>query len=153
MTEKKPYDLQRLYAEKAGVPFQFTWADQVWELPSLRMLDIATQERFENLDTAAANVETVNTLFDEIMGVEQGARWREVVRPLPMIFDLFQAWLDHSKADLGESAASDGSSKSTGRPSKRTSNGSTASASAKPSSRKPRKTATPRVSSSSGSAG
>ena len=145
---KKPYDLQRLYAEKVGGPFEFTWADQVWTVPNMRMLDIEQQERIENLETEGANSETVFRFFDDIMGDEQGARWREVrPRPLPMIFDLLAAWLEHSKTPPGESPASDGSSKSTGRPSKRTSNGSTASASAKPSSRRPRKTATPPVSS------
>jgi hypothetical protein len=153
MTEKKPFDLQRLYEEKAGTPFEFTWADQVWTLPSMRMLDIGIQERLETLDSSTANVETLNALFDDLMGPEQGERWRQVGRPLGMVMDLFQAWMDHSKADLGESAASDGSSKSTGRPSKRTSNGSTASGSAKRSSPRARKTATPRASSSSASAG
>lgn len=143
MTASKPYDLQRLYEEKDAGPFQFTWADQVWTLPSMRMLDIATQERIENLGgDDSASVETVNTLFDDIMGEEQGTRWREVTRPLPMLFDLFAAWLAHSKAAMGESPASDGSSRSTGRPSKRTSNGSTASVSAKRSSPRARRTAT-----------
>lgn len=153
MTDKQPFDLQRLYAEKAGTPFEFTWADQIWTLPSMRMLDINVQERLENLDSGSASVATINELFDELMGAEQSGRWRQVVRPLGMVMDLFQAWMDHAKADLGESAASSGSSKSTGRPSKRTSNGSTASGSAKRSSPRTRKTATPRASSSSASAG
>jgi hypothetical protein len=152
MTDAKPYDLQRLYAEKAGGPFEFTWADRVWTLPNLRMLDIAVQERIENLNTADATVETINVLFDDIMGADQGAQWRQVIRPLPMVMDLFQAWLKHSQGALGESAASAGSSKSTGRPSKRTSKPSTASASPGRSSA-PRKTATAPGSSSSGSEG
>lgn len=135
------YDLQRLYAEKAGGPFTFRWADREWTLPNMRMLDIEVQDRIENVDTSAG-VDTLNTLFDELLGAEQGARWREVVRPLPMILDLFQAWLDHSKGTLGESGASAGSSKSTGRPSKRTSKPSTGSGSPKPSSRRTRTTGT-----------
>lgn len=137
----EPYDLQRLYAEKAGEPFTFRWADQEWTLPNMRMLDIEVQDRIENLDTSAG-VGTLNTLFDDLLGAEQGARWREVVRPLPMVLDLFQAWLDHSKGALGESGASAGSSKSTGRPSKRTSKPSTGSGSPKPSSRRTRTTGT-----------
>jgi hypothetical protein len=148
----EPYDLQRLYAEKAGTPFEFTWADRVWTLPAMRMLDITVQERLETLDTAAATVDTVNQLFDDIMGPEQGAQWRTVPRPLGMVMDLFQAWMEHAQADLGEQEASAGSSKSTGRPSKRTSKRSTGSGSAQPSSRRARKTATPPVNSSSGSA-
>ena len=147
MSDTKPYDLQRLYAEKVGGPFEFTWADQVWTVPNMRMLDIEQQERIENLDTEGANSETVFKFFDDIMGAEQGARWREVrPRPLPMIFDLLAAWLEHSKTLPGESPASADSSKSTGRPSKRTSNGSTASASRKRSTA-PQKVATPPVSS------
>ncbi|MGX6605667.1 hypothetical protein ACWKSP_26565 [Micromonosporaceae bacterium Da 78-11] len=147
MTEAKPYDLQRIYAEKTGGPFRFTWADQVWTMPSMLMLDIELQERIENIDTAATSVDTLNTLFDELMGDEQGARWREVSRPLPMLMDMFQAWTEHSKAALGESAASAGSSKSTGRPSSRTSNASTKSGSPAPSSRRGKRTVTPPVNS------
>lgn len=143
MSDSQPYDLQRLYAEKAGGPFEFTWADRTWTLPNMRMLDMATQERLENLDTATTTVETINVLFDDLMGAEQGARWRQTVRPLPMVMDLFQAWLEHSKSALGESPASAGSSKSTGRPSKRTSNGSTASGSPRRSSPRTPRTVTP----------
>lgn len=148
MTAAKPYDLQRLYAEKVGGPFEFTWADQVWTVPNMRMLDIEQQERIENLQDTDATSETVFAFFDDIMGAEQGARWREVrPRPLPMIFDLLAAWLAHSKGELGEAKASAGSSKSTGRPSKRTSSSSSASGSPKRSSPRARKTATPPVSS------
>lgn len=147
MTDAQPYDLQGLYAEKAGEPFRFTWADQVWELPSVRMLDIELQDRLESLDADGTTVDTLNTLFDELLGPEQGARWRTVPRPVGMITDLFAAWLGHSSAAMGESPASASSSRSTGRPSKRTSNGSTASGSRVPSSRKPRKSVTPPVSS------
>ena len=147
MTASQPYDLQRLYAEKTGGPFEFTWADQVWSVPNMMMLDIEQQERIENLNTEGATSETVFQFFDDIMGAEQGARWREIrPRPLPMIFDLLAAWLAHSKGELGESQASAGSSKSTGRPSSPTSNASTASASRKRSSPRARKSATPPVS-------
>ena len=147
MTDTKPYDLQRVYAEKAGTPFSFTWEDQVWTLPNMRMLDISVQERIENIDVTAAGVETVNALFDDLMGAEQGTRWRDVLRPLPMLLDLFAAWLAHSKGELGESPASTGSSRSTGRPSKRTSNSSSTSGSPKRSSPRARTAATPPVSS------
>ena len=140
------YDLQRLYAEKAGEAFTFRWADREWTLPSVYMLDIEVQHRVENVDSNAG-MDALNSLFDDLLGAEQGARWREVTRPLPMIFDLFQAWMDHSKGALGESAASTGSSKSTGRPSKRTSKPSTASDSRKPSSRRSRTTGTAPVNS------
>lgn len=151
MTESKPYDLQRVYAEKAGKPFEFTWGDRVWVLPNLLMLDIEVQDRIERIDTTVSTVETFNSLFDDIMGAEQGAEWRQQTRPLPMLMDLLSVWTEHSGAQMGEAPASADSSKSTARPSKRTSKGSTASASRKPS-RAPRKAATPRVNSSSESA-
>ena len=144
--EEQGYDLQRLYAEKVGGPFRFRWADRWWELPNMRMLDIELQDRIEKLDEAVADLDTMNALFGDLLGAEQDAEWRKVPRPLGMLLDMFAAWTEHSKAKLGESPASDGSSKSTGRPSKRTSNGSTASASASRSA--PRKrAATPRGSS------
>lgn len=152
MTASKPYDLQRLYTEKAGGPFEFTWADQTWTLPNPRMLDITVIEKVDGLSPADASVDTINALFDDIMGAEQGARWREVPRPLPMLMDLLKAWMEHSQQAMGESEASASSSKSTGRPSKRTSNGSTASASRGRSSAKPRKSATAPARSSSASA-
>jgi hypothetical protein len=147
MSATEPYDLQRLYAEKAGPPFEFTWADQVWTVPNMMMLDIEQQEHAENMQPDGATTETIFQFFDDVMGAEQGARWREVrPRPLPMIFDLLAAWLAHSKGELGESPASDDSSKSTGRPSNPTSNGSTGSASRKRSTPRAKRTATAPVS-------
>jgi hypothetical protein len=137
--EEQGYDLQRVYAEKVGGPFRFKWADRWWTMPNMRSLDFEAQDRIENLDAAAATKDSLNELFDDLLGKEQGPAWRDVDRPIEMILDMFNAWLEHSKAKLGESPASAGSSKSTGRPSSRTSNASTGSASAKPS--KPRKRA------------
>ncbi len=154
MTEAKVYDLQRVYAEKAGTPFVFTWADREWTLPNILMLDIEVQDRIENLDSAHSTIDTFNALFDDIMGAEQGAEWRKQIRPLPMLMDLLQAWTKQSGAQLGEAPASDDSSKSTGRPSKRTSSGSTASGSRKQSPAKKaaaKRRATPPVNSSSAS--
>ncbi len=141
--DKQVYDLQRLYVEKAGGPFTFTWADREWVLPNILMLDIAVQDRIENLDTSAG-LDVMNALFDDIMGPEQGAEWRQVVRPLPMLMDLLQAWTEHSGAKLGEAEASAGSSRSTARPSKRTSTGTTGSTSRKRSTA-PKKNAAPRA--------
>jgi hypothetical protein len=162
--EGKGYDLQREYTE--GIePFWFRWEDLWWTLPHRKMLDFEKllkvaelQDSFadaEDLDVDAA-MKKLNDTFAMLMGNEQGAEFSKVNRPLDALMRILNQWNEHSgetEEETGESSASDGSSKSTGRPSKRTSKASTASASAKPSSRKPRKTATPRVNSSSASEG
>jgi hypothetical protein len=170
MTERKPPpgkgdDVQRDYTEDIET-YWFRWADQWWELPHRKMLDFKKVLRTLTLqdkvnDITADNVEDLIKEFDGVflmlMGPEQGAEFLEVEdRPIEFLMDTLKRWRAHSgetEEDRGEFSASDDSSKSTGRPSKRTSSGSTASGSAKPSSRKPRKTATPRASSSSASAG
>jgi hypothetical protein len=129
------FDLQQVYAEQAG-PFRFRWADRVWELPHLRMLDFEVQLKvatFADSLTGVTDVEgtrdRINDLFSLIMGVEQGEAWAKVQRPVNMIGQLFEQWTKHSGAAEGESSASNGSSTSTGRPSKPTSTASTTSAS------------------------
>lgn len=143
--EGEGYDLQAVYAENVK-PFWFRWADRWWQLPHLKMLDFEVQARvetFQDVIAAADGVdqmrERVNELFDMLMGDVQGADWRMVPRPGNAILEMFQAWAKHSGATEGEASASDGSSRSTGRPSKRTSSGSTGSASRK---RSPRKAVT-----------
>lgn len=135
--EGEGYDLQQVYAE-AAKPFWFRWADRWWQLPHLRMLDFEVQAAVESFDFAELTGEgvtaeqakaKVNELFDLIMGEQQGQDWRKQTRPLPMLLDMLQAWMKHSGAEQGEASASGGSSRSTGRPSKRTSTGSTGSAS------------------------
>lgn len=151
--EGEGYNLQRVYAEKAK-PFWFFWEDRWWKLPNLQMLDFEVQIQVAEFDFGsltedsaglAEAKEKVNSLFDLIMGEEQGPEWRKTVRPINMINDMLRSWGEHSGSESGESSASDGSSKSTGRPSKPTSKGSTGSASRR---RSPaRKAAAPRVSS------
>lgn len=136
------YDLQQVYAE-AKKDFWFRWADRWWRLPNLHMLDFELQSKvmgFGALTDGLGAADTselaghVNTLFDLIMesGREgQAAEWRETVRPIAMLLKLLNQWTEGSGAVEGESSASAGSSKSTGRPSKRTSTRSTGSASRK----------------------
>ncbi len=147
MAERKPpegkgYDLQKVYAEGAE-SFWFRWADQWWEMPHPKMLDFEVQVEIEAFDVTSfipedaegrqaveAARSKMNEFFTMIMGVEQGAEWAKVPsRPLPMMLDMLTQWRDHTKASMGEAPASTGSSKSTGRPSKRTSTASTGSAS------------------------
>lgn len=134
--EGEGYDLQAVYAENLK-PFWFRWGNRWWQLPHLRMLDFEVQARVESFqdDVTAVgdNVDQlralVNGLFDMLLGEEQGVEWRLISRPGDAILDMIHAWMKHSGATPGESAASDGSSKSTGRPSKRTSTGTTGSGS------------------------
>lgn len=165
MSDRRPpegegYDLQKVYAEKAK-PFWFHWEDQWWTLPHLRMLDFEVQARVSEFDfgelaevsgdeAIEAAKAKVNELFALLMGPEQAAEWAEVSRPLEPLLDMIQQWSKHSGADQGESSASAGSSRSTGRPSKRTSTASTGSGSRKRSTAKkaaPAKAVTPPVSS------
>jgi len=134
--EGEGYDLQQVYAEKIR-PFWFRWADRWWQLPHLKMVDFEVQAKVESFEALAEKIgddvdaakAEVNALFDLLMGDAQAADWRATARPVGMLFDMLRAWVKHSGAEPGESPASDGSSKSTGRPSKRTSTGSTESAS------------------------
>ncbi len=160
MTERRPpegkgYDLQRDYTQDVE-PYWFRWADQWWTLPHLKMLDFEVQLEVFKLQGAVNDItdpdqlkDQFNDLFDLLMGAEQGTEFRKVERPLQALMVMLTNWRAHSEADEaeGESSASDGSSKSTGRPSSRTSNASTKSASPKPSTRRARKSVTPRVNS------
>lgn len=163
VTERKPpegkgYDLQNDYL--AGIePFWFRWADQWWELPHIKMLDIDVQlevlgfqgkvAELSDDDTAQARA-VVDELFAKLMGAEQAAEFEKTVRPINFIFDMLTKWREHSKTaeeQQGESSASAPSSGSTGRPSKRTSKPSTASASPARSTPRARKSVTRRASS------
>jgi hypothetical protein len=138
--EGEGYDLQRVYAEKLK-PFWFRWDDRWWKLPHLRMLDFEVQAQVESFDFGAltdskdieATKTRVNDLFTLLMGGELGAQWRTTVRPLTMLLDMVNRWVEHSGGTPGEAQASPDSSKSTGRPSKRTSTASTGSGSRRPS--------------------
>jgi hypothetical protein len=134
------FDLQRVYAEKTK-PFWFRWEDQWWTLPHMKMLDFEVQARVAEFDFAtladlgsdpegiAAARTKVDEFFALLMGDEQGADWAKVSRPLHPLLDMIREWTEHSGGDMGESSASEGSSPSTGRPSKRTSKSSTRSGS------------------------
>ncbi len=148
MTDQpKVYDLQARYAEQAGTPFTFRWADREWTLPHLRDVDFAVQAEIESWDPQKFGLDTINDLFAKLFGDDQAAEWAKVTRPLPFLFMLFDDWLKHCGAEPGESPASDGSSTSTKRPSKRTSSGSTASASRRRSTPRKQTAATPPVNS------
>lgn len=100
-----------------GEPFEFTFGGQTFTLPS--DVDLATVEKLQAGETVAA--------LQALMGDEQYAR----IEALPQVFGarafaaVMDAYFQHLGIRQGESSASTDSSKSTGGPSKQTSNGST----------------------------
>jgi hypothetical protein len=152
------YDLQKVHAEQSP-PFWFKWADRWWMLPNVNLLDFEVHievlgfaGKLSDLSDVAteddikALTEYVNNLFVKLLDAGkpgQGADFLKCSRPLKMIVDLIFQWKEHSGGDEGESSASAGSSKSTGRPSKRTSTATTKSGSRTRSTARTRKPATP----------
>lgn len=130
-------DLQAAYAEVAREPYVFMWADREWSLPHLGALDYRLQAEIESLQTL--DTKQLEELFARIFGPVQAPLWAEVEVPTPVLFMLFDRWVEHSGRKSGESRASKRSSKNTGARSRPTSAASTrGSASAKPSTAKPR---------------
>ena len=124
-------NLQEIYQKEiARKPYRFFWADRWWELPHIAELDWKIQVEIEQFGNNVS-IETVDELFGKMFGPEQAEAWGRVVRPLPFLEMLFSRWTAHSGREPGEPSASDSSSPSTRRPSKRTSTGSTGSASRK----------------------
>jgi hypothetical protein len=134
------FDLDAVYAEERREPFRFKWAGKQWELPHFSDIDwraaglAADIEALADEDgTPEVNLGVLRDMFRMAFGEEQAARWEQVPQNTPAMIHLFQAWQEHSGMSVGESQASPDSSGSTVRRSKRTSTGTTASASAKPS--------------------
>lgn len=141
-------DLDAVYAEIRKEPYVFTWAGREWALPHLSDLDFRVQLKIENAESLDVN--ELIALFGEMFGPDQATAWADVPVPTPVLYLLFERWLNHSGAKPGEDSASSSSSKSTGKSSRRTSGATTASASRKPSTAKraPRKAASPPANSS-----
>jgi len=142
MSEPRKVDsLTLAYAEIKREPYEFEWAGQEWRLPHLGALDYRLQAEIENSE--GLDVKQLESLFTRIFGEEQAARWAAVEVPTPVLFMLFERWVEHSGRKPGESSASKRSSKSTGTKSRPTSAPSTTSVSPKPSTAKraPRKAA------------
>ncbi|BAL87294.1 hypothetical protein AMIS_20740 [Actinoplanes missouriensis 431] len=153
------YDLQKVHTEQ-NPEFWFRWADRWWMLPNIHLLDFDTHidvlsfgSKFANIsdDATEADIavlkEHVSALFAKLLDegrAGQGADFIKVKRPLNVLLDLIDQWKSHSGSDEGEASASAGSSKSTGRPSKRTSTATTKSGSRTRSTVPARKAATPR---------
>lgn len=121
------FDLDALESE--GTPFRFTFGGERYEFPA--DLDFALIDLIEGLSDEPTKVDVtiLTRLAKRLFGPEQWARVEAsgasfgVVR----LIGLMNAYQKHLGVSLGELQASAGSSKSTVRPSKRTSNGSTGS--------------------------
>jgi hypothetical protein len=112
------FDLDALAAEADGKePFRFQFGGEAYELPS--ELDIR--------GTAALSSGRVYEGLQMLLGDEQWQRMQDADAVLTdrMLGALFEAYAEHAGLSLGESSASTDSSRSTVRPSKRTSNGTT----------------------------
>lgn len=130
------FDLDALYAEQRKAPFQFRWSGETWELPAFsdidwRALQLAVEiESLANVDNVAdVDVTIIQRMFGYAFSPEQAERWERVPQSTTAMIALFGQWQRHGGADMGESSASTDSSASTGRPSRRTSTGTTASGS------------------------
>jgi hypothetical protein len=103
--------------DSEGEPFPFEFGGEMYELPpqfDLRVGALFADEKpFEALEL--------------MLGPDQWRRLLAAPQTLTpnKLQALFAAWAEHSGITPGESSASTGSSGSTGRPSKPTSNGST----------------------------
>lgn len=114
--EPEPFDLDALAAEAAGKePFRFRFGGQDYVLPA-------------DMNILAAAAFTHGDIYEGLellLGVEQWDQMlnSEAVLTDAMLSGLFDKYQSHMGIDVGESSASTVSSKSTVRPSKRTSSG------------------------------
>jgi hypothetical protein len=113
------FNLDALASEGDGrAVFEFTFGGETYELPP-------------EMDVRAASALSAGRVYEGLgmlLGDVQWSRMQaaEQILTEKMLSALLQEYAAHMGIDLGESSASTGSSRSTGRPSKRTSNGSTA---------------------------
>jgi hypothetical protein len=121
------FDLDAVASE--GKPFQFKFGGEEYEFPpdlDLKLVALLG-DLAESEDPSQVDVATLMAVAKGLFGPEQWDRLeaspsRFGVRKL---IELMNAYMKHMGVGLGELQASTGSSKSTVRPSKRTSNGST----------------------------
>lgn len=130
------YDLDAAYAETRQEPFRFKWAGHEWELPHFGDVDWRAAQLADDLKAlgdsdgvAEVDIEVLQKLFEYAFGPQQAKRWADVPQNVTAMIKLFVAWQEYGGSSVGESSASSDSSASTGRPSKRTSTGTTKSGS------------------------
>lgn len=118
MEDAHEFDLDALVAERAPrKPFTFRFGGESYTLPAV--VDVRA--------AAALSDGDLTTGLRYMLGAEQWERLAatEVTFDIEALNALLTRYGDHVGASVGESSASTGSSKSTGRRSKPTSNGST----------------------------
>lgn len=115
----KVFDLDALEFEETTEPFVFRFGGQEFTVPA--HYDPRIFRRAEQGDLAGALLAMISgEQFDRLDKIDQPFDERHIEA-------IFAAWASHDVTTVGEAAASSSSSKGTGRPSKRTSNGSTTS--------------------------
>lgn len=113
----KPYNLDALEGESSKEPFRFIFDGEEYELPPSPDFRAVSDMASGRLDVA----------LERMLGTEQWQRLQDS----PAVFDavrfnaLFDRYFKYAGTDMGEASASTDSSASTGRPSKRTSSGTT----------------------------
>lgn len=116
-----PFDLDAVASEVTREPFEFTFGGETYTLsPTFDIRIVGHLTEGEVIEALRL------TLGDEQWDQMQAS---ETVLTSEQFKALFDAYMKHCGIDAGEASASTGSSRSTGRPSKRTSSGSTASSS------------------------
>lgn len=129
---RKGDSLVAAYAEIRRDPYVFEWPEgRWWSLPHPGDLDYRLLGELEQIDDKVADLEYLEGLFARIFGPDQAEAWQQVEVPTPVLFLLFDRYMKHAGAELGEDGASNASSKNTGTRSRRTSAGTTGSASRK----------------------
>lgn len=113
----EPFDLDALALEEAGEPFRFTFGGEDFEIAA--HYDPRVFRRFAQGDLAGALL--------GMLGEEQFAKLDAIDKPFDErhLQALMEQWAEHFGTTAGEASASSSSSKSTGRPSRPTSSGST----------------------------
>lgn len=122
------FNLNQRAAEVTREPFPFVWGpdDEEWELKSAYKLDVNLIA--EAMSTGDLTI--IRKAMQAGMGDEQWKRFTAIPLDLDAIKLLFNAWMDHTGDDPGESSGSGTSSKeSTAGPSQRTSRATTGSGS------------------------
>lgn len=125
-------DIDAAHAEVRKPPYGFLWEGQKWVLPHIGSLDWRIQQKIEDAD--GLGMQDLYDLFAEMFGPVQAPRWQGTVQPTDKLPLLFERWLKHCQVEPGEDEASNTSSDSTGENSRPTSDASTNSGSALPSS-------------------
>lgn len=111
------FDLDALAAEADSTPFRFKFGGEEFEIPPMDITWAAIDgSQLSHVD-----------MFKLLVGDEQWARITASKARLtePLFVALLDKWMAHYGVTLGESRASRRSSKSTARPSKQTSSGTT----------------------------